>query len=181
MLESEIKEPWIEIPFTCLENHWLIHKVFDGWFVTTRQWCSGTGISDCFFKAWQANPTGIAIIMGQFFLLWSTFPITEHKIAKKSSKLSNMTSIEYSTQCHLMFQQKAFPYLNLLKAGVVDVLLCFMTRCLFENTLCTLRLANAWKLCIDRFLRGLWAVHTHQKYPCLRWKKPNEGGREGWW
>lgn len=80
----EIKEPWIEIPFSCLENHWLTHEVFTGVVSTTRQWWSGTGISDCFFKAWRANPTDIASIMGQFFLLWSTFLITEHKIAKKS-------------------------------------------------------------------------------------------------
>lgn len=80
----EIKEPWIEIPFSCLENHWLSHEVFTVVVSTTRQWWSGTGISDCFFKAWRANPTDIASIMGQFFLLWSTFLITEHKIAKKS-------------------------------------------------------------------------------------------------
>lgn len=56
---------------------------------------------------------------GTVFLLWSTFLITEHKIAKKASKLSNMTSIEYSTQCHLMFQRRLFLILIFLKEGVV--------------------------------------------------------------
>lgn len=50
MLESEIKEPWIEKPFICLENHWLTHEVFNEVVSTTRQWWSGTGISDCFFQ-----------------------------------------------------------------------------------------------------------------------------------
>lgn len=130
---SEIKEPWIEIPFICLENHWFTHEVFTGMVSTTRQWRRGTGIFR--LEAWCANPTDIAIIMGQFFLLWSTFLITEHKIAKKSSKLSNMTSIEYSTQCHLMFQQRLFLILIFWKQGL---LMCFMTRCLFFffQTLC---------------------------------------------
>lgn len=175
---SEIKEPWIEIPFICLENHWFTHEVFTGMVSTTRRWRRGTGIFR--LEAWCANPTDIAIIMGQFFLLWSTFLITEHKIAKKSSKLSNMTSIEYSTQCHLMFQQRLFLILIFWKQGL---LMCFMTRCLFFfflNTLCSLRLANAWRLCIDWFLRGLWTVHIEHTNPGSRWKKPNKRLKEGW-
>lgn len=30
MLKTDIKEPWIEIPFIRLGNHWLIHEVFNG-------------------------------------------------------------------------------------------------------------------------------------------------------
>lgn len=30
--KSEIKEPGIEIPFICLENHWFTHEVLLGWF-----------------------------------------------------------------------------------------------------------------------------------------------------
>lgn len=98
---------------------------------TTRQWWSGTGISDCFFKAWRANPTDIAIIMGQFFLLWSTFLITEHKIAKKVIETIRRDQHWILNSMSFDVSVKAFPYFNLLKARIVDVPLCFMTRCLF--------------------------------------------------
>lgn len=78
-----IKEPWNEIPFICLENHWLIHKVFHKVVSTTRQWWSGTGISDCFFKAWVANPTDIAMILGQFFFSDVPFLSQSTKLQKR--------------------------------------------------------------------------------------------------
>lgn len=122
-----VSESDIEMPFIRLENHWLVHKVCSGVVSTTHQWWSGMGISDFFFfsfffKAWDANPDDIAIIMGQF-----TFLTTEHKIAKKSLKLSNMTSIEYSARRHLMFQRRLFSpsYFNLSNDGVFDVPLSF--------------------------------------------------------
>lgn len=106
-----VSESDIERPFIRLENHWLVHKVCSGVVSTTCQWWRGVGISDffCFFsfffffKTWDANPDDVAIIMGQF-----TFLTTEHKIAKKSLKLSSVTSIEYSARRHLMFQRRLF-------------------------------------------------------------------------
>lgn len=125
-----VSESDIERPFIRLENHCLVHKVCSGVVSTTRQWWRGMGISDFFFffsfffKTWDANPDDVAIIMGQF-----TFLTTEHKIAKKSLKLSNVTSIEYSARRHLMFQQRLFfffpSYFNLSDDGVFDVPLSF--------------------------------------------------------
>jgi len=108
VLESDI-----EIPFICLE-HWLIHKVFNGVVSTARQPWNGAWMSDCFFcffvfcKAWDASPTDVAIVMGQFFFSGVPFLSQSTKLLIKSVKLSNMTSIEYSAQCHVMFQQRLF-------------------------------------------------------------------------
>lgn len=152
-----------------------------GWF---RPHVSG-GVARGFQTVFSRHDARIPLISrpswDSFFFSEVPFLSQSTKLQKSHLKLSNTTSIELSTQCHLMFQQRLFLILFFLKAGVVDVLLCFMTRCLFDNTLYTLRLANAWMLCIDWVLRGLWTVHTHHTNPCWRWKKPNRresgGGR----
>lgn len=149
---------------------------------TTHQWWSGTGISDYFFQGMTRESHRYRDHHGTVFLLWSTFLITEHKIAKKSSKLSDTTSIGYSTQCHLMFQRRLSLILIFWKQGWLlshsaswpDVFFFFS---FFFYALCTLRLASAWMLCIDWFLRGLWTVNNRHTGPCLRWKKPNKGER----
>lgn len=84
---------------------------------TTHQWWSGTGISDYFFQGMTRESHRYRDHHGTVFLLWSTFLITEHKIAKKSSKLSDTTSIGYSTQCHLMFQRRLSLILIFWKQG----------------------------------------------------------------
>lgn len=56
-----------------------------GWFRPHVSGGAAQGFQTVFFKAWGANPIDIVIIMGQFFF-WSTFLITEHKIAKKSHR-----------------------------------------------------------------------------------------------
>lgn len=73
-------------------NHWFSHEVFPGMVSTTHQWWRGTRIFR--LETWCANLSDVAV-MGLFclsslkFFLW-------HKTAKKrkSSELSNMTSIE---------------------------------------------------------------------------------------
>lgn len=171
------------MPFICLDNHWLIHEVFNGVVSTTRQWWSGTGISDCFFKAWGAISQRCRDHHGTVFLLWSTFLITEHKIAKKSLKLSNMTSTEYSTQCHLMFQRRLFLILilwrqeELLMSGSASWPDVFFEKRKKKQHCLRLDWQMLECFALSDFLRGLWTVHTHHTNPCLRWKKPNEEER----
>lgn len=178
VLESDIKEPWIEIPFICLENHWLIHKVFNGVVSTTRQWWSGTGISDC-FQGMRRESHRYRDHHGTVFLLWSTFLITEHKIAKKSSKLSNMTSIEYSTQCHLMFQSRLFLILIFWKQGLLMSGCASWPDVFFKLSVCTLRSANAWMLCVEWFLRGIVdCLHSSHKSLLEAKETKQEEGKE---
>lgn len=134
VLESDTEEPWIEKPFTCLENHWLSHKVSNGVVSTTRRWWSDTGISDCFSRH-EARIPLISRSSWDSFSSLKYLSITEHKFAKKSLKLSNMTSIEYSTRCHLMFQQRLFLILIYGKQGLLTSCCASWPDVFFKNTL----------------------------------------------
>lgn len=123
VLESAVGEPPVELPSICLDDHGLIR--------TGLQWGGSDhpsvvewrGDSRLFFQGMTVR--GSLLISRTSWDSFSSLKylsyITEHKIAKKSLKRSNMTSIESST-CHLMFQQRLFFFssLNLLKAGVID-------------------------------------------------------------
>lgn len=115
-LESDI-----EIPFICLENYWLLHKVFNGVVSTTCQRWNEFWTVLCFLRHETRIPAISQSSWDSFFLKYLSYHRAQN-LQIKSAKL-NMTSVGYSAQYRLMFQLRLFSYCNLLKARVVDVLL----------------------------------------------------------
>lgn len=109
-----IKEPWNEIPFICLENHWLIHKVFNRVVSTTRQWWSGTGISDCFSR----HESWIPLISRWSWDSFSSLKYLSYHRAQNCKK--GIETIKHDQ--HWIFNSvsfdvsaKAFPYFNIFE------------------------------------------------------------------
>lgn len=101
-----------------------------GWF-RPRQWWSGTEISDCFFQGMTRESHRYRDHHGTVF---SSLKYLSYHRAQNCKKV--IETIKHDQ--HWIFNSmsfdvsaKAFPYFNFLKAGVVDVPLCSMTRCLF--------------------------------------------------
>lgn len=120
--KSEIKEPGIEIPFICLENHWFIHEVLLGWFqphtVVAWHWDFQTwGMMRQ--SHWYRDHYGTAFSSLKY--------LSYHRAqnCKKVIETIKHDQHRYSTKCHLMFQQRLFLLVIFWKQGLLK---CFMTR-----------------------------------------------------
>lgn len=111
-----------------------------GWFRPRQRW-KGVWISDFFFSFSRHENPQYRNPHGTVFLLWSTFLITEHKIAKnykKKNKLGelNMTSGEHPSVIWCFCLAFFFSYCSLSETGkfsasVVFILLFFfVARCM---------------------------------------------------
>lgn len=142
--KSEIKEPGIEIPFICLENHWFIHEVLLGWFqphtVVAWHWDFQTwGMMRQ--SHWYRDHYGTAFSSLKY--------LSYHRAqnCKKVIETIKHDQHRYSTKCHLMFQQRLFLLVIFWKQGLLK---CFMTRSPFFPPLKTLCVRLDWQM-LERF------------------------------
>lgn len=156
-----MKEPWIEIPFICLWNHWLIHEVFNGVVSDHTSVVEWHGDFRLFFSR---HDTRIPLISRSSWDSYSSLKYLSYHRAQNCKKVIETIKHDQHwifNSMSFVFQWRLFLFLIFWKQRFDDEQcpLCFVTRCLFsfkkkKSTLCRLRLEDAWMLCVEWFLKG---------------------------